>query len=270
MSIPRITHQIWMQGWDELPAKFHGNVRALRELNPNYTHMTWDEKSLRLECRKYGGNCLAKFDSFKRMISKVDLGRYIILYHYGGFSIDTDMKPLQPLDKTPVFDGKGDMYISASAYPFQHMVNNGILICRPYHPFLKDIIDTILADTTREEDYALQEMYVHNTTGPLFVGKRLDKYKNQVEILDNQYFEPCLSTDPYCKAGKESIMDHQHEMSWFSKAGKAVLDFASLILFTVLYYFSYILVAIIIVYGLYHLQKGTIKKLNFSALGKGT
>lgn len=42
-TIPKITHQIWLQGWKSLPPKFKGNVESLRTLNPGYTHMVWDE-----------------------------------------------------------------------------------------------------------------------------------------------------------------------------------------------------------------------------------
>lgn len=266
-EIPKITHQIWMQGWDVLPPKFNDNVKALHELNPNYTHMKWDEEGLRLECRKYGDECLKKFDSFQYMISKVDFGRYVLLYHYGGFSVDTDMKPLQGLDKVGEYTGKSDFLISSSAYPFQTMVNNGIIICRPHHPILKEIIDTIIQDKTRENEYILREMYVHNSTGPLFIARQLEKYKDKILVLDNKYFEPCLSVDPYCKVGKESVMDHQHEMSWFTKSGKAILDFISLIGFFFLYYFVYIVILVFIVYILF--KNSQLKKLNFGkVLGK--
>lgn len=265
-DVPKITHQIWMQGWDVLPSKFHGNVKRLHDLNPNYTHMKWDEEGLRLECRKYGEECLRKFDSFQYMISKVDFGRYVLLYHYGGFSVDTDMKPLQPLDKVGEFTEKNDFLISSSAYPFQTMVNNGIIICRPHHPILKDIIDTIIQDKTRENEYILKEMYVHNSTGPLFIARHLEKYKDKIFILENKYFEPCLSVDPYCKVQKDSVMDHQHEMSWFTKSGKAILDFLSYIGFFFLYYFFYIVAFAFIVYLAF--TKGAFKKLNFRAIAE--
>jgi hypothetical protein len=113
-------------------------------------------------------------------------------------------------------------------------------------------------------EYILREMYVHNSTGPLFIARQLEKYKDKILVLDNKYFEPCLSVDPYCKVGKESVMDHQHEMSWFTKSGKAILDFVSLIGFFFLYYFVYIAIFIAIVY--FFFSSGQIKKLNFGKL----
>ena len=72
MTIPKITHQIWMQGWKNLPEKFQENVEILHEMNPGYTHMKWDEESLRIECSKFGADCLKKFDSFELFIN-IDL-----------------------------------------------------------------------------------------------------------------------------------------------------------------------------------------------------
>jgi mannosyltransferase OCH1-like enzyme len=65
MSIPLITHQIWIQGWDVIPDKFKLNTESLKKHNPEFTHMTWDEKSLREECAKISHNVRDKFDSLK-------------------------------------------------------------------------------------------------------------------------------------------------------------------------------------------------------------
>ena len=74
-----------MQGWDKLPVKFNDNVSRLHSMNPEYKHMQWDEKSLRSECVKISKECAAKYDSFEHMISRVDFGRYVVLYTYGVF-----------------------------------------------------------------------------------------------------------------------------------------------------------------------------------------
>jgi mannosyltransferase OCH1-like enzyme len=80
--IPKITHQIWFQGWENLPEKYAKNVESLRILNKNWEHKTWDEQSLRAECEKFSPEALAKFDGFTRMMAKLVFGRYIVLYNY--------------------------------------------------------------------------------------------------------------------------------------------------------------------------------------------
>ena len=242
-GFPKITHQIWMQGWNKLPEKFHSNVDTLHELNPNYQHLQWNEQSLRKECQMYSSECLRKFDSFKHMISKVDFGRYVVLYTYGGISIDTDMKPLKPLDSLSELESlQKDFIISSSAIPITPMVNNGIIICKPKCHILKEIIDTICKDTKTEKDFLCKEIFIHKTTGPLFIANIIEKYKDDVQVLDNKYFEPCLSADPYCSIKKESILDHQHELSWFTGIGKSLLKIFCAFFFFVLYYFIYIII----------------------------
>ena len=63
--------------------------------------MVWDETSLRDECRKLFPAVLAKFDSLPYLVQKVDFGRLVILYAYGGITVDTDMKSLNAIDTTP-------------------------------------------------------------------------------------------------------------------------------------------------------------------------
>uniref|UniRef100_A0A6C0L6C9 Glycosyltransferase n=1 Tax=viral metagenome TaxID=1070528 RepID=A0A6C0L6C9_9ZZZZ len=215
-QIPRITHQIWLQGWHELPAKFQENVRLLAEKNPRYTHMHWDEESLRRECALVGNAVLEKFDSFSHLIQKVDLGRFVILYNYGGISVDTDMKSLNSIDTTPYID-LADCMISKGAFPLNltGRTNNAVILTRPRHPFLHDLILTITSSNL-EEQYSTKEMCIYYTTGPHLFETVLERHRDEVVFLDNRFYEPCFSLDPMCNPKEDSIMDHQHEMSWIS------------------------------------------------------
>ena len=212
-EIPRITHQIWLQGWDRLPTKFHTNVELLQSKNTNYKHMKWDERSLRQECEKLG--VAKKFDSFPYLMQKVELGRYVILYTYGGISVDTDMKTLASIDSTPYID-MADCIVSRAAFPLNIMghTNNAILLVRPQHPLLLNIITQISKSTAVEEDFMTKELYINGTTGPSFVDGIIQKYKDSIVLIDNKYYEPCFSVDPICRTQADTIMDHQHELSW--------------------------------------------------------
>ena len=188
-KIPRITHQIWLQGWHELPAKFQENVRLLAEKNPGYTHMHWDEESLRRECALVGNAVLEKFDSFPHLIQKVDLGRFVILYNYGGISVDTDMKSLNSIDTTPYIDLAYCM-ISKGAFPLNitGRTNNAVILTRPHHPFLHDLILTITSSNL-EEQYSTKEMCIYYTTGPHLFERVLERHRVEVVFLDNRIYE---------------------------------------------------------------------------------
>lgn len=247
-SIPRITHQTWFQGWDVIPDKFQKNADNLAKLNPTYTHMKWDETSLRHECGKLGHEVVAKFDSFPYMIQKIDLGRYVVIYNYGGITVDTDMVPLKPIDEAPGIQ-TDPLIVSRHAFPHKYFstANNALIIARPQHPFLKDLIQEIVSnDIPYDGIAAVRPIHVHATTGPTMFNSVLSKYIDSITVLDNTYFEPCAGPDPLCFPGKEAIMDHQHESSWDFSGSKTV----GLILFT-LFYLIVFLLPIGILYGLF-------------------
>ncbi len=214
-EIPRVTHQIWLQGWDELPEKFHENVRLLRSKNPEYTHMTWDETSLRAECAKIGPEVAEKFDSFPHLVQKVDLGRYVVLYNYGGVSVDTDMKSLKAINSTPHLDS-ADCMISGGAFPLSVIghTNNALIIVKPKNDFILDIITSVVETEADPTAYVTKELYIDATTGPRFMQKVIERHREKIVFLDNKFYEPCFSADPICQTTNDTIMDHQHEMSW--------------------------------------------------------
>lgn len=223
-AIPPITHQIWFQGQDQLPAKQHENVRLLRELNPTWEHRFWDEKSLRTECASLGPEQVAKFDSFPHLIQKVDFGRQVVLQNQGGVSVDTDMKSLLPIEKTPYYV-LADFIVSRTPFPanFVGQVNNAIFLVRPQHEVLREIIDGIIQTPSNENNYATKELFINHTTGPLFIQTILNKHTDKIVVLDHKFQEPCFSQDPQCEPKPELIMEHQHELSWVSRFWKTVL-----------------------------------------------
>jgi mannosyltransferase OCH1-like enzyme len=214
-SIPKITHRIWFQGWDKVPEKYQENVRLLEEMNSEFEHKKWDEQSLRRECELLGKPYAEKFDSIPLMIMKVDYGRYIVLYRYGGISIDMDMKPIRPLQETPGLDTE-EMIVSKLPNPvgYTGYLNNAMFAVKPRSPIIKEMIDKCTTSTKKQEDYLNKELYLNNETGPEFVNKCLEKYKKRIKILDSEYFEPCYSSDMLCKPSKSTILDHRHSMSW--------------------------------------------------------
>jgi mannosyltransferase OCH1-like enzyme len=247
MRCPNIIHQIWLQGWEERPAKFDANIRALRSMNPDFIFMTWDENSIAREAMRISPACWELYRSFPHMISKVDFGRYILLYNYGGISIDLDMKPLKPIHDTPGLDDH-DFIVSGGAFPFGDvgLVNNAVFMVTARHPLMLDLIEQIINQRADPANYPIQELYVMNTTGPLAVSQFIREHSDKIHVLDKQYFEPCISTDPLCSVDStKSIMDHQHEQSWASNLYKSIQS----ILFVIAHYWWAVIVAMVFVWS---------------------
>ena len=211
-SIPYIIHQIWFQGWNELPDKYKENVKLLHDHNPKYKQLQWDEHSLQVECAKISNEVLEKFNSFPYLIQKVDLGRFVVLYNYGGVSIDTDMKSLKPIDTTPNIE-TADCIVSMGSFPLNLLghTNNAVFLIKPRHPLMQDIIKSIVESNHKESSYITKELYINATTGPTFIDAIVKKH--DVVKIDNTYYEPCNQYFP-CSIGGESIMDHQTGNSW--------------------------------------------------------
>jgi mannosyltransferase OCH1-like enzyme len=214
-QIPRITHRIWFQGWDKVPAKFHENIRLLEEQNPEFEHKTWDEHSLRKECELMGKPYLEKYDSLDLMIMKVDYGRYVALYRHGGISIDMDMKPRRPLRETPGIDTE-EIILSTVARPVNYtgIINNAMFAVKPHSPYMKKLLDECTASNKTLDDYPNKEIYLNSETGPAFVTRILGPSRKKIKILDPDYFEPCFSMDTLCKPSEKTIMEHNHTLSW--------------------------------------------------------
>jgi mannosyltransferase OCH1-like enzyme len=220
-SIPYIIHQIWFQGWNEVPDKYKENVKLLHKYNPKYKQLQWDEHSLRVECAKFSKEVLDKFNSFPYLIQKVDLSRFVVLYNYGGVSIDTDMKSLKPIDTTPNIES-ADCIVSMGSFPLNVLgyTNNAVFLIKPRHPLMYDIINSIVESNKKESSYFSKELYIDATTGPRFVDSIVKRH--DVIKIDNIYYEPCNEYFP-CSIDAESIMDHQHGNSWMDSSSIIII-----------------------------------------------
>jgi mannosyltransferase OCH1-like enzyme len=218
-TIPKVTHQIWFQGWNNLPEKYSKNVESLRILNQNWEHQTWDEQSLRAECEKFSPEALAKFDGYKRMIYKIDLGRYVVLHNYGGISIDCDAEPLRPLDKIPEIN-TSDFIISkwSRRSDFESflchrglgeglvMMNMATMACTKEHPLMKKLVEFMIENTSTYPDDVNFEEEV--TTGPTIFSIFMNNFLDEVSILDPEIIEP------WGQVTRRTVLNHKYACSW--------------------------------------------------------
>ena len=218
MLIPKVTHQVWMQGWDQLPQKFHKNVEKLHRFNPDWEHKTWDEVQLRKACEEYGPECVERFDAYEHFMQKVDFGRYVILYLYGGITVDCDMEAFRPLSDLPEIEfsplivGKAnDSVFETSMVTFGHVlnddwfINSGFIATKPRNPDIKRIVETCSNDHTKREDYFSQEYFISTTTGPIRISTILKKSNMTIlspDVLESEY------------KNEKTIFVHDHELSW--------------------------------------------------------
>lgn len=219
MSIPKNIHQIWYQGWDQLPSRYDANVKSVIDNNPDWEHIKWDEKGIREVVASLGKEYLDKFDSFTILHQRIDFGRYAILYKFGGVSVDIDAVAHKGFDTTPSLSSS-DFIVSRNST--DQFINNATILVSPLNPIMKDVLDSSSVECKLFEEKTLCVM---NTAGLNMFNKVLSKYGDQVTILDNKYFEPCSGSDPNCVVSPETILDHQHDKSWVNPAYKKIEEF---------------------------------------------
>ena len=216
-QVPKVTHQIWFQGWHNLPEKYREDTEKLSILNQNWEHKKWDEQSLRTECEKFSPEALTKFDGFSDMIQKVDFGRYIVLYNHGGVSVDCDSECLRPLEKTPGIDRYDVILCKNSLNKLENKVasfglakdlvvlNNATICCSKEHPLMKQFIDFLIKNESWNEDLFLDTQL---KTGPLVTSIFFNKFLDDIHIVDSDIFEP------FGNVNRRTVLNHKYDQSW--------------------------------------------------------
>lgn len=116
--IPKIIHNIWIQGYMYLPEKEKKNLLSIKKINPKYKFIFWDEKSIIYLLSKYP-KILEIYKNLEKNGKysypwKSDIARYVIMKEYGGIYCDLDFECYSSFDN--LFDSNisSEIYIASS------------------------------------------------------------------------------------------------------------------------------------------------------------
>jgi hypothetical protein len=260
MTIPKIIHQLWIQGESEVPNNLNANRIKIQKLHKNWKYVFWDEASIIALLQTTNIEWFHTYNKFIYLHQKVDYAKLIILCVYGGIFIDMDAYTIKPLDSLFEKYGNYDFIISylkeinaiANFMVCRRLgkcLNNGIFIGKPNSDILYYMISKISYDCS-----ILQPKIscISNTTGPVFFDKNIFNYinssnnhKSKIKILDNEYLEPCIST--VCDVTDNTYIKHEHNLSWVNEPMKILfkLYFHNTLLIHFLFLFVFILYLII-------------------------
>jgi mannosyltransferase OCH1-like enzyme len=234
--IPKIIHQVWIQGEQNIPEKFIANIKKIKKMHSDWTYILWDEISILQLLKNTNVEWYANYYKFNYLHQKVDYAKLIILFIYGGISIDIDAYTIKKLDT--LYD-KYDNYDLIVSYikdinfivnifvcrRFTQCLNNGIFLGKPNTDILKYMIDKISYDCAMLDN---KITCISNTTGPIYFHKHIFKYinsqrkkKSTIIILDNEYLEPCTLDD--CNVTKNTYIKHEHNLSWLNVHFKNII-----------------------------------------------
>lgn len=229
-TFPRIIHQIWLQGSDLVPEKYHVNIEKIQSLNPKFTHIIWDQYSIQEQmARDPDQRYLSVFKRVPHLHTKVDLARYYLLYKYGGISIDMDATCERSLEELDSYIDAGielvisEMRLDAigtfmATSSFAKMVNNAtLLVTQPSSPVIRSFLDFCI-DLCIKRKWSTSKngktFDILETTSPKILRRWIDRgeFSNQIQLMPAEVFEPCLGQK--CDMSHHTFISHKHDRSW--------------------------------------------------------
>jgi len=102
--IPKIIHNIWIQGYENLPNEKKVTYTNIKKLNPEWEFMIWDDDMIKKILKKYPSlyNMYIKTNNYTETDNnkiKSDIARYIIMKEYGGLYFDVDFNCTSSFDE---------------------------------------------------------------------------------------------------------------------------------------------------------------------------
>ena len=215
MVIPKIIHQIWIQGYDNIPDHLKKYHQECKKINHNFKFIVWDDNKIRDFLKKnYKKKFLTQYDSYTIPAQKADFARYTILYKCGGIYLDMDMiciKNLAPFLKHNVFfTTHKDIF-----YKVYKRYLNGIVGSIPNHSLFPIIFNNIFI----RRNFSFNVTY---STGTRLFYNSVKEYKKRynkddVKLIDSKYLHPCsIFTDEVAcsKTCKNCYVSHTSNSSW--------------------------------------------------------
>lgn len=190
MGIPKIIHQIWMQGYKKMPFRHKRWTKSWRKKNRDWQYRFWDETAIISLIEEHIPELLPSYSNFDCVVARSDIGRYVILSVYGGLYADTDticIKPIEDivdLEHYTIITNVHDMLdVDHTIEQKLEQVTNSVIFCQPKHPVIQDILQRI----SRYED---DGQFWINITGPPMLSKCVTQYFNATQdvlLLNHKY-----------------------------------------------------------------------------------
>jgi mannosyltransferase OCH1-like enzyme len=191
MSIPKIIHNTFKN--ENLPKTYKFCQTEIKKLHPDFEYRFYTDHDMDEIMKTEFSEYYKQFSELPRMIMKIDMFRYFLMYQYGGIYTDMDYLMLRP------FDILGEKVV----IPCNREDKNGNPIClgncifasQPKHPYWKSLMDTLFTIDRTKIDYNVDKNIADNIlgTGPMFVFDMWEKYSktnNDIYVCKKNLFHP--------------------------------------------------------------------------------
>ena len=207
--------QIYLSDADEsLPPPLREMQDLHLEVFKNYNYYFYGLRELRSFIQNnFAPPVLEAYDSLRPYAYKADLGRYCLVYYYGGWYSDITLKPLMLFspDENPSLIYFYDHGNGASQA--LHGCQNGLFYASRKHPVLADAIDQIIKNC-KNKYYGPNPL---SPTGPNLFGNKIVNYSPSSGVYYG-YFRPL--TPDFKKlnrayVGPSGDILSLHKTAWF-------------------------------------------------------
>lgn len=204
VEIPKIIYQTF--GTKHLPAPLADNVEYIKNLNPSWEHVLFDDQDIVSFIRsEYGTEILELYFRIneKYGAARADLFRYLVIYRFGGVYLDIKSRMLKSLDDIIKPSDKfllsrwGDIDISEHG-ELRHIpggeFENWHVIGIKGHPFLRHVANAVFdnIESYRPWRQGVGKNAVLRVTGPvaytLAIYPLVDQYPNRRENSHHELF----------------------------------------------------------------------------------
>jgi hypothetical protein len=120
--IPKIIHNIWLDGYDNIPDMDKINYLDIKKQNPEWEFIIWDESMIQKLLKKY--KSIDKLYKVSSPSNKSDIARCIIMKEYGGLYFDIGYKCVSSFDDFFLDNNENTIYIASANSSFWNFIVN--------------------------------------------------------------------------------------------------------------------------------------------------
>ena len=240
-KIPLVVHQVYTQGFEEIPECVRQVMKRNQKSNPDYEFRLYDMEQMKQYLRKNTAPIL--LDTFNLINPTchaciADFFRYVVIYYEGGIYLDIKTEINTPLRDWVHNDIHLSMWpwSSHSAlkkhYPDNFVfhtknreLNQSVLMYPPKHPVLAKVIKKVIRNIQKAHKKKNKKQNVLEITGPHVytevIANNINRYNFIVHQSNDEMFDGNIIYDG--TKGEYHKYIKQHGNSWQQHTGKKIL-----------------------------------------------
>lgn len=199
--IPKLIHQIWIQGKDHLeenyPKKYNLTKSIENIFSKEWKHKIWSEKEILNLIYTYYPLLLKIYKNAPNFSAKADIGRYVIMSIYGGLYLDIDFEVIKDFSwmledkKIELVVVRSDTFLDIETAISKFRYNCACFASSVNHRLILDMIKYIISMGIFGTKFKSSILYCLNT-GPSYYSQLLESYYyklSSTRVISNTMLE---------------------------------------------------------------------------------